>query len=297
MAADARYQEAVVEAVLFTMGKSVETAELAAALGCTREEAAAAAGRLAKRCDEEGRGLQLLRLEDSWQLATRQEHYEALSRVAKTPKKQSLSQAVLETLSIIAYRQPVTKAEIAKIRGVSSDHAVNKLIEYGLVCEVGRLDAPGRPVLFATTEEFLRRFGVDSREDLPEATPDQEAELRDEVSREINYRFGTEPGVPEEGAAAEEKEEDAREAMADRGKAAAAEAEEVKDAAAVIAAEAAAAKEDAEGATAADREQGDAAAEKQEASGEDRGGEEPGERGDGEERTGGNQGEVFYGQN
>ena len=115
-------------------------------------------------------------------------------RVAKEPRRQVLSQVVLETLAIIAYRQPVTKMEISKIRGVSSDHAVNKLVEYGLIYEAGRLDAPGRPALFATTEEFLRRFGVDSKQDLPSVTPDQEAEIQEEVKRELNYRFGTEEG-------------------------------------------------------------------------------------------------------
>lgn len=190
---EAGYQEAVVEAVLFAMGTSVETEQLAAALSCTREEAVSAAKRLGERCQAEDRGVQLLHLEDSWQLATKKEFYDALIRVAKTPKKQVLSQAVLETLSIVAYRQPVTKAEISKIRGVSSDHAVNRLIEYGLIYEAGRLDAPGRPALFATTEEFLRRFGVNKKEDLPVVTPDQEAEIHEEVRKEINYQFGMEP--------------------------------------------------------------------------------------------------------
>ena len=88
-------------------------------------------------------------------MATRAEYYENLIRVAATPKKQILTDVVLETLSIIAYKQPITKLEIEKIRGVKSDHAVNKLIEYNLVYEVGRLDVPGRPALFATTEEFF----------------------------------------------------------------------------------------------------------------------------------------------
>lgn len=191
---ETRKQEAVVEAVLFTMGKSVETAQLAAALECTEAEAEAVAERLRIRCVEEKRGVQILRLENSWQMGSGKEFYEALIRVAKAPKKQVLSQVVLETLSIVAYRQPVTKTEISKIRGVSSDHAVNRLIEYGLVYEAGRLDAPGRPALFATTEEFLRRFGVDSKLDLPETTPDQEAEIAEEVRKEIKYRFGTEEG-------------------------------------------------------------------------------------------------------
>lgn len=189
---EARKQEAIVEAVLFTMGKSVESSELAAALQCPREEAEEAVQRLRRRCEEEERGVQILKLEGSWQMATRREYYDALIRVAKAPKKQVLSQVVLETLSIIAYRQPVTKTEISKIRGVSSDHAVNRLVEYGLVYEAGRLDAPGRPALFATTEEFLRRFGVDSKTDLPEVTPDQEAEIAEEVQKELKFRFDAE---------------------------------------------------------------------------------------------------------
>ena len=96
----------------------------------------------------------------------------------------------LETLSIIAYRQPVTKMEIGKIRGVNSDHAVNRLVEYGLVYEAGRLDAPGRPALFATTEEFLRRFGVSSMVDLPTMNPEQEEEIIQEVEEELQMRLG-----------------------------------------------------------------------------------------------------------
>ena len=142
-----RWQEAVTEAVLFTMGRSVETAQLAAALECTAEEADAAAKRLQKKYEEEQRGMQILKLETRWQMATRKEYYDALIRVAKAPKKQTLSPVILETLSIIAYKQPVTKTEISRIRGVSSDHAVNRLVEFGLVYEAGRLDAPGRPAL------------------------------------------------------------------------------------------------------------------------------------------------------
>jgi len=93
---------------------------------------------------------------------------------------------VLETLSIIAYKQPVTKLEIEKIRGVKSDHAVNKLVEYNLVYEVGRVDAPGRPALFATTEEFLRRFGIGSTQNLPVADPVVTAEIRMEVEEELS---------------------------------------------------------------------------------------------------------------
>ena len=202
---EARRQEAVVEAVLFTMGRSVETRELAAALECEDAEAEAAAERLGRRYGKAGAcGMQIIRLEKRWQMCTKKEYYDALIRVAKAPKKQTLSNVVLETLSIIAYKQPVTKAEISKIRGVSSDFAVNKLVEYGLVYEAGRLDAPGRPALFATTEEFLRRFGVDSRKDPPTVTPDQEAEIAQEVEKEVKYRFGLETSETETQEAAED---------------------------------------------------------------------------------------------
>ena len=182
---DEKREEAIVESVLFTMGKSVELRQLAAALGTDTERAEAAVRRLQSRYEAEKRGMQITQLEDSWQMATRAEYYENLIRVAASPKKQVLSEVVLETLSIIAYKQPVTKMEIEKIRGVKSDHAVNRLVEYDLVYEAGRLDAPGRPALFATTEEFMRRFGVDSLGELPDVDPEQEALIRAEVEEEL----------------------------------------------------------------------------------------------------------------
>lgn len=191
---DEKREEAIVEAVLFTMGKSVELRQLAAALGTDTERAEAAVRRLQSRYEAEKRGMQITQLEDSWQMATRAEYYENLIRVAATPKKQILTDVVLETLSIIAYKQPITKLEIEKIRGVKSDHAVNKLIEYNLVYEVGRLDVPGRPALFATTEEFLRRFGVGSTKELPEPAPGRIDEFRMEAEEELKF----ERKLPEE---------------------------------------------------------------------------------------------------
>ena len=136
--------------------------------------------------------------------------YENLIRVASAPKKQVLTEVVLETLSIIAYKQPVTKMEIEKIRGVKSDHAVNRLVEYNLVYEAGRLDAPGRPALFATTEEFLRRFGVGSVQDLPDLGPEQEAEIKAEVEEELQLKLEeltAEAAKGLEGASGEASEE------------------------------------------------------------------------------------------
>ena len=184
-----REQEAAVEAVLFTMGQSVEIRQLAAALQCGNDAAEAAAERLKKQYEERQGGMQIIRLEDSYQMCTRADYYTNLIRVATAPKRQVLTDVMMETLAIIAYRQPVTKPDIEKIRGVNADHAVNRLVEYGLVCEVGRLDAPGRPALFATTEEFLRRFGVGSTEELPVMNPVQREEIRSEVEEELDVRL------------------------------------------------------------------------------------------------------------
>lgn len=183
--------EAIVEAVLFTMGNSVELRQLAVAIGQSEKIARRVVENLQKRYLQENRGMQIIALEDSYQMTTKAKFYENLIRVASAPKKQVLTDVVLETLSIIAYKQPVTKLEISKIRGVSSDHAVNRLIEFGLVYEAGRLDAPGRPALFATTEEFLRRFGVVSTDDLPTMNPEQAEEIKQEVEEELQLKLGT----------------------------------------------------------------------------------------------------------
>ena len=145
--------------------------------------------RLQDKYEAEDRGLRIIELEDSFQLCTKREMYDYLIRIAKQPKKCVLTDVLLETLSIIAYRQPVTKLEIEKIRGVKSDHAVNKLVEYNLACEVGRLDAPGRPILFGTTEEFLRRFSIQSIEDLPSMQPEQVETFKEEAEEEVQLKL------------------------------------------------------------------------------------------------------------
>lgn len=204
-------QEAIIEAVLFTMGNSVELRQLAAAIGQDQDVARRAVERLIKRYRSSKSGMEITQLEDSYQMCTKAAYYENLIRVAATPKKQVLTEVVLETLSIIAYKQPVTKMEIEKIRGVKSDHAVNRLVEYNLVYEVGRLDAPGRPALFATTEEFLRRFGVGSVQDLPDVGPEQEAEIKAQVEEELQLKLealpdGTGQEMAEEAEALRLKE-------------------------------------------------------------------------------------------
>ena len=175
---------AVIEAVLFTMGESVETAKLAAAIEQDMSTTVKLIHNPMDRYEAEDRGIKIIELGDSFQLCTKPETYEYLIKVAAQPKKQVLTDVLLETLSIIAYKQPITKQEIEGIRGVSCDHAVNKLVEYGLVDEVGRLDAPGRPILFGTTESFLRSFGVRNVDELPVISPDKVEDFRKEAESE-----------------------------------------------------------------------------------------------------------------
>lgn len=181
--------EGIIEAILFTMGDSVELSRLAAAVEQDEAVTRKIIHNLMDKYKAEDRGIQIIELEGAFQLCTKKEMYEYLVRVAKQPKKQVLTDALLETLSIVAYRQPVTKLEVEKIRGVRSDHAVNKLVEYELVCEVGRLDAPGRPILFGTTEEFLRRFSVQSLEELPRPTGELMEDFKTEAEDEVQLRL------------------------------------------------------------------------------------------------------------
>lgn len=176
---------AIIEAILFTMGESVELDKIAEAIELDKKTTKKILDEMVERCKDESFGTQIIELDGAYQMCTKSEMYEYLIKIAKQPVKRVLTDVLLETLSIIAYKQPVTKAEIEKIRGVSSEHAVSKLIEYNLVCELGRLDAPGRPILFGTTEEFLRCFGVNSLENLPVINPVQVEEFKQEAEEEM----------------------------------------------------------------------------------------------------------------
>ena len=181
--------EGIIEAILFTMGESVELEKIAMAIEHDEETTRKIIHQMMDKYERAERGIRIIELEDSFQLCTKKENYEYLIRVAKQPKRYVLSDVMLETLSIIAYKQPVTRLEIEKIRGVKSDHAVNKLVEYGLVGEVGRLDAPGKPILFGTTEEFLRRFSVQSLDDLPSLNPEQMQNFKEEAEEEAQLKL------------------------------------------------------------------------------------------------------------
>ncbi len=181
-----REQEAAIEAILFACGEAVEAEKLAKALEMDTESARRLVHGMMERYDSEERGIHIVELDGAFQMCTRPEMFDYLVRIAKQPRKAVLTDVVLETLSIIAYKQPITKLELEQIRGVKCDHAVNKLIEYNLVKEVGRLDAPGRPLLFGTTEEFLRSFGVQSLADLPPVNRLKMEDFKAEAEEEIN---------------------------------------------------------------------------------------------------------------
>lgn len=181
--------EAAVEAILFTMGEAVEAEKIAGAIEQDVPTTEKLLRNMMDRYREEDRGIQIIELDHKYQLCTKREYYETLIRIARQPQRPVLTDVLLETLSIIAYKQPVTRIEIEKIRGVKSDHAVNKLVEYDLVTELGRLDAPGRPLLFGTTEEFLRHFGVQSLDDLPVINPLQVEEFKSEAEEEVQMKL------------------------------------------------------------------------------------------------------------
>lgn len=181
--------EAQVEAILFTMGEAVEVERIAQALGHDVDTVRRVVRNMMDRYDASNCGIQIIELNDSFQMCTKQSMYEAIIRIAHVPKKHVLTEVLLETLSIVAYKQPITKQEIEAIRGVSCDHAINRLVEYRLIAEVGRMDAPGRPILFGTTEEFLRNFGLSSLEDLPIVKPEKVEDFKLEAEEEIQLKL------------------------------------------------------------------------------------------------------------
>ena len=181
--------KAVLESLLFTMGKAVPLKNLADVVGHDEETVRRILHQMMDTYEAEKRGIHIIELEDAFQMCTNPEYYDYIVRLTHQPKKHTMSDVMLETLSIIAYKQPVTRSMIEQIRGVSSDHAINKLIEYHLVCEVGRLDAPGRPLLFGTTEEFLRRFSIQSVEDLPSLNQEQMENFKTEAEEEAQLKL------------------------------------------------------------------------------------------------------------
>lgn len=166
--------EGAIEAILFAAGESVSIEKLSSAINCDIKTTRNLIYNLKDKLDANNRGVRIVEVENSFQICSQPKYSEFILRCLNIERKQKLSQTLIETLAIIAYMQPVAKVQIEEIRGVNADHAVNKLIEKNLVCEKGRLDAPGRPLLFGTTEEFIRYYDLSSVKDMPKIELDED---------------------------------------------------------------------------------------------------------------------------
>lgn len=160
--------KSVIEAILFAAGREVKIAEIASSLELTIENVTAIIENMRLEYDEKRSGIEIIKIKDSYQMCTRREYYEYIYPIFDKRNKPNLSQASLESLAIIAYNPGITRAEIEAIRGVNSDATIYKLLEYNLIEEAGRLDAPGRPTTYKTSSNFLKMFGYTNLEELPE---------------------------------------------------------------------------------------------------------------------------------
>lgn len=160
--------KAIIESMLFAAGRVVKTTEFAKILEMTPDEIDSIMNNLAEDFKNETRGIELIRVNDGYQLSTKKEYYDYIVQLFDNRAKPSLSAAALETLSIIAYNPKITRAEIESIRGVNSDGTLYRLMEYNLVKDAGKADLPGKPTMYVVTDEFLKMFGLGSLDELPE---------------------------------------------------------------------------------------------------------------------------------
>ncbi|NMB33114.1 MAG: SMC-Scp complex subunit ScpB [Clostridium sp.] len=164
---DEREKMGLIETILFVSGEALPVKRVAGFLDMSPNQTEKLLDKLSDTFNFERRGLQIIKVNDCYQLATRPEYGEYIENFFGTVKKQTLSQSVLETLAIIAYRQPITRMDIELIRGVRCEYTLGVLLNKGLVKEVSRLDAPGKPILYGTTDIFLKTFGFSSLDELP----------------------------------------------------------------------------------------------------------------------------------
>jgi len=176
---DIKKYENAIEAILFASGDSVELSKLAYCLELDEKTLKHLLASMIDRYEGEKRGVKIIRIDNAYQMCTSDAYFDFVARLIKAPMRKALSPVLLETLAIIAYKQPVSRAMIEEIRGVDASHSVNKLLEYELIREAGRLDAPGRPILFATSQEFLKHFGMSSLEELPKLPEVSEDDLEE----------------------------------------------------------------------------------------------------------------------
>lgn len=198
----------VIEAILFSAGREVKINEFMSALELSSEEIIKAVEELKRDYEGEDRGISILKVEDAFQLCSKKEYYEYIYPVFDKRSKPNLSTAALETLSIIAYNPRITRAEIETIRGVNTDGTIYKLLDYNLIEEAGKLDAPGKPMTYKTSKEFLRMFGITNLDELPELPKYKLDENRQIVIDEILEQGDTEAPMPEEEEIEKKESED-----------------------------------------------------------------------------------------
>ncbi|OHW62969.1 segregation and condensation protein B [Andreesenia angusta] len=177
---DIKEIKAVIEGLLFTWGEPLHIREIEKILETPRQELVKIIEEMRDEFNYNRRGIQIVRTEQSYQLSTRLEHFEYVKKLHNRKENKGISNAALETLTIVAYKQPITKTEIEDIRGVKCDKAVQTLADRQLIAEVGRLDKPGKPILYGTTDEFLRAFGLGSIKELPILESDENLEIQEE---------------------------------------------------------------------------------------------------------------------
>ncbi|MEW8954932.1 SMC-Scp complex subunit ScpB [Clostridium sp.] len=170
------------ESLLFVSGEPLKLKDMANMIECSISYTKEIIHELNKEYNKEVRGIKLVQINDSYQLVTKPENSDFIQKILKTNVRQSLSQAALETLAIIAYKQPITRVDIDEIRGVKSESAVQKLLERNIIKEIGRLDVIGRPILYGTTEEFLKQFDMETLKELPSLDALVEEESTMEIS-------------------------------------------------------------------------------------------------------------------
>lgn len=164
---DIREVKSIIEALLFTAGEALDIEDISDVLQISKRSVRALINEMMEEFNTERRGVQIISFNDKYQLCTRPEHGEYIRMLLKPQNKQSLSKAAIETIAIIAYKQPITRQSIDMIRGVKCDRIVNNLVEKKLIKEIGRMETPGRPILYGTTDEFLRYFGLKNISELP----------------------------------------------------------------------------------------------------------------------------------
>ncbi len=179
--------KSIIESILFLSGEAVEVTRLTEILEVKEQDIHNSIEAINHLYQEHNSGIWIAQIDDAYQMCTVPSSAAYIEKFLQKPSKKKLTLPIIETLAIIAYSQPITKVQIADIRGVRSDHTINKLLEYDLICEVGRLNVIGKPILFGTTDEFLRHFGFSSIHEIPEVKEELIEKFKMEVEEEIDY--------------------------------------------------------------------------------------------------------------